>query len=61
MTNLDAYRFALEERIKALRERICAGNCHSYEAYRELVGNLRGLETALGLTLPPEEKKREST
>lgn len=46
MTSLDVLSEKLEEQKIQLSEVLCAGNAKSYEHYKELCGQIRGLMTA---------------
>lgn len=42
-----AFRAQTTQRLKALEERLQAGGCETYAEYRELCGEIRGLQTSI--------------
>jgi hypothetical protein len=58
--NLDYLVNEYQERMGLLKQAVCAGNCQSYEEYKYVCGQLRGLESACAVIVDLKQRLENS-
>ena len=58
--NLDYLLDEYKERLDLLKQAVCAGNCTSYEEYKYVCGQLRGLESACAVIVDLKQRLENS-
>lgn len=58
--NLDYLLDEYKERLDLLKQAVAAGNCQSYEEYKYVCGQLRGLESACAVIVDLKQRLENS-